>query len=144
MVQMHPDSRAACQMLRELLGAVRRAVLAAGATERHLQMRESPADETLHMSVDEREYVSQESDDLAVLLQEILHLPVEAGHGAETLVFAGVVNGTAVEYIASAVAGQVFGDSLLVREAVDMDMQQSVWLLRQPGAGPYKFFQDSR
>ena len=119
MVQMHPDSRAASQMLRELLGAVRRAVLAAGAAERHLQMRESPTDETVNMGVDEREYVPQESDDLAVLLQEILHLPVEAGHGAETLVFAGVVRAAAVEDIPTAITGVVCRKAAFKRKGVD-------------------------
>ena len=126
MVQMDHNPLAAGEVLGQFLCAVGRTVLAAGTPERDLQVGEAAADETLHMGVDQREHVPEESEDLAVGLEELLHLPVQACHGTETLVFPGIVYGTAVEDVASSVAGQVVRDALLVGETVDMHVQEAV------------------
>jgi len=131
-------------MLCEFLGAVSGTMLAAGAAKGHLQMRESPLQETVHVGVHDGEHVAKESQHLAVVLEELLHLPVKTGHAAETLVLAGVVDGAAVEDVAASISGQVLRYAFLERETVYMDVKSTVGSLRQAGAGGSKASQDVR
>ena len=142
-MQVDHDSGTAGEVLRQLLGAIGRTVLAAGTAERHLQVGESAADEALHMCVHQREYMAEESEYLPVGLEELLNFPVEAGHGAEPLVLARVMHRTAVEDISSPVSGQVLRNPLLEGETVDVHMQETVGGRRQSGTAAGKFAQHS-
>ena len=141
-MQVDDDSGTPGKMLGEFLGAVGGAVLPSRASEGNLKMAETPVYETLDMGVDQREHMPQECQDLPVCLQELLDLPVKAGHGTETLVLAGIVDGTAVEDITSTIAGQILGNAFPVGEAIDMDVKPAVRGRREAGALPGEFSQD--
>ena len=119
-------------------------MLAAGTAERDLQVRETPLQEAVHMRIDHGKNVAEERKDLAVLLKEILHFPVEAGHAAETLVLAGIVDCPTVENVTAAISGEVFGNPLLERKTVDVYVQQAVGDFRKAGAGSGKPLQHVR
>ena len=67
--------------------------------------------------------MAQELSDLAVILEEADHRLVASCQFPVRLVSSRIVNGPAVEDIASAVAGHILRDSLLVGEAVDLHFE---------------------
>ena len=105
-------------MLGEVLGAVGGAVLAAGATETDLEVREASGEETFHVRIDQGIDVAQEAEDLPVLLQEFDDGRIQAGELLEPVVLPRIVHAPAVEYISSPISGQVLRNPLLEGETV--------------------------
>ena len=104
---------------REMFGAIDRTVLSARTTESHLEMTEIAFNEPLYVMIYKCIHRLKESQYLAVLLEEVDDRLVQARHGLELLVFAGVVRTTAVEDISTAVAGFVCRYTTFKREGVD-------------------------
>ena len=80
------------EMLGEVLGAVGGAVLAAGAAETDLQMRETAGKEALHVRIDQGIDMVEETQDLAVLLEEIDHRLVQPGQLLEPLILPRIMH----------------------------------------------------
>ena len=70
--------------------------------------------------------MSEEVGYLAVILKELDDFGIQAGELAVVLVLAGIVDGPAVEHIATSVAGIVSRDAFLVGKAEDLDFQSLV------------------
>ena len=107
------------EMLGELFCAIDGAMLTAGATESDLKVGEVPFKESLDMMVDEPIDRVEESEDLAVFLEEVDNGLVKAGKRLELVIFAGIMRRTAVKDIAASIAGRVFGDTALIGEGID-------------------------
>lgn len=107
------------QVLSQVLGAIDRTVLTAGATERHLQVGEIALEEPLHVMVDKGIDGVQEGEYLAVLLEEVDDGLIQAREGLELLVLTRVVGRTAVEHIPATVTGFIDWNAALKREGVD-------------------------
>ena len=100
------------EVLGEVLGAVGGAMLAAGAAETDLQVREAALEEALHMRIDQGIDMVQEAEDLAVLLQEPDDGFIQAGQLLEPLVLPRIMHAPAVEHIPSPIPGRILGNSL--------------------------------
>ena len=70
--------------------------------------------------------MSEEVGYLAVILKELDDFGIQAGELAVVLVLAGIVDGPAVEHIATSVAGIVSRDAFLVGKTEDLDFQPLV------------------
>ena len=119
MNQMNTNIVLLLEMLRQMLGAIDGAMLATGATERDLQVREIAFDKALHMMIDKRINGVQESENLTVFLQKINNGLIEARKGLIFVVLTGVMGRTAIEDVTSSVAGFVGRDSTLKGERVN-------------------------
>ena len=107
------------EMLREMLGTIDRTMLPTRATESYLEVREVTFDEARRMMIDEGINGLQESQDLAVLLQKINDRLVQSGEGLVFVVLTGIMGSAAVEDIATAITGLIYGQALLKREGVN-------------------------
>ena len=76
----------------EMLGAVGRAVLTAGATETDLQMGEATGKEAFHMRIDQGIDMVQETENLPVLLQELDHGCIQASQLLEPFVLPRIMH----------------------------------------------------
>ena len=107
------------EVLGEVLGAVGGAVLATGAAETDLQVRETALEEALHVRIDQGIDMVQEAEDLAVLLQELNDGFIETGQLFEPLVLPRIVHTPAVEHIPSPIPGRILRNAFFERETVD-------------------------
>ena len=107
------------EMLREMLGTIDRTMLPTRATESHLQIREVAFDEARYMMVDEGIDRVEEGEYLAVLLEEVDDWLVQAREGLVFVVLTGIMGSAAVEDIATAITGLIYGQALLKREGVN-------------------------
>ena len=107
------------EMLREMLGTIDRTMLPTRATESYLEVREVTFDEARYMMVDEGINGLQKSQYLAVLLQKINDRLVQSGEGLVFVVLTGIMGSAAVEDIATAITGLIYGQALLKREGVN-------------------------
>ena len=107
------------EMLREMLGTIDRTMLPTRATESYLEVREVTFDEARRMMIDEGINGLQESQYLAVLLQKINDRLVQSGEGLVFVVLTGIMGSAAVEDIATAITGLIYGQALLKREGVN-------------------------
>ena len=104
------------QVFGQVFGAIDRAVLTAGATERDLQMVKTSLEEPFYMVVHQFINRFQECKNLAVLLKKINYRLVQARHLHKLLVLAGVVGRAAIEHISASIAGSVSRYAFLIRE----------------------------
>lgn len=107
------------QMLRQMLGAINRTVLSARATERHLQIGKIALNKPRYMMINKRIHGIQESQYLAVVLQEVNDRLIKAREGLVLLVLTRVMGGTAIEHIPAAVTGRVCRNTAFKRKGVD-------------------------
>ena len=107
------------EMLGEVLGAVSGTVLAAGAAEADLQVREIALKEALHVRIDQSIDMVQEAEDLTVLLQELYDGFIEAGQLLEPLVLPRIMHAPAIEHIPSPIPGRILRNAFLEGETVD-------------------------
>ena len=107
------------QVLRHMFGTIDRTVLAACATERHLQVCKIAFEESLYVMVHEGIYMRQERQYFAIVLQKVNHRLVQAREGFELVVLTGVVGTTAVEDVTATVTGGVFRNTALKGEGVN-------------------------
>ena len=110
-----------------MFGAIHGAVLSSGAAEADLKIGELPLYKAFDVSIHEGVNGIQEGKNLPVVLQELDHLRVHSGKLSVIFIFAGIVHGPAVEYIASSIAGGVSRYSLLVCEAVYFHFKAAVF-----------------
>ena len=116
-----------CEVGGEVLGAVDRTVLAAGAAEADLQVTEFPLDETLYMGIHEGVDAVEESQDFSVVLQEFDNLRIGAVELAVEFVLTGIVDAPAVKNIAAPVARIIRRDAFLEGETPDVHFQPPVF-----------------
>ena len=105
----------------ELLGAVDRAVLTAGAAESHLEGGEVAFEVLLDALADEGLGMVEEAVDGLLFLEEVDDGTVFAGVGFVFGIATGVGQGAAVEDEAATVAGGVGGESFFEAEGEDGD-----------------------
>ena len=110
-----------------MFGAIHGAVLSSGAAEADLKIGELPLYKAFDVSIHEGVNGFEEGQNLPVILQELDYLRVHSGKLAVIFIFAGIVHGPAVEYIASSIAGGVSRYSLLVGEAVYFHFKAAVF-----------------
>ena len=89
---MHFHGIFRCQVLGEVLGTVGGAVLAAGATEADLEMREAALEKALHMRIDQGIDVVEEAEDFAVLLEEVDHGLIQPRQLLEPLILPRIMH----------------------------------------------------
>ena len=106
-------------MLGQVLGAVGGAVLAAGATETDLEVRETTGEETFHVRIDQGIDVVQKAEDLPVLLQEFDDGRIQSGQLLEPLILPRIMHAPAVKYIPSPVPGSILRNPLLKGETIN-------------------------
>ena len=103
----------------EVLGAVSGTVLAAGAAETDLQVRETALEEPVHVRIDQGIDMVQEAEDLTVLLQELSDRFIQACQLLEPLIFPWIMHAPAVEHIPSSISGRILRNAFLEGETVD-------------------------
>ena len=101
------------EVLGEVLGAVGGAVLAAGAAETDLQVREAAGDESLYVRIDQGIDVVEEAEDLAVLLEELDDGRIQAGQLLEPLILPRIMHAPAIKYVTTSIPGSIFRDAFL-------------------------------
>ena len=104
------------EVLGQVFGAIYRAVLTAGATERDLQVVKTSLEEPFYMVVHQFIDRFQERKNLTVLLKKINYRLVQTRHLHKLLVLAGVVGRAAIEHISASIAGSVSRYAFLIRE----------------------------
>ena len=107
------------EVLSEVLGAVGGAVLAAGAAETDLQVRESALKEALHVGIDQGIDMVQEAEDLAVLLQELNDGFIKTGQLLEPFVLPRIMHAPAVEHIPAPISRCVLRNAFLKGKTVN-------------------------
>ena len=90
--QVYADWVFGHEVLGEVLGAVGGAVLAAGAAETDLQVRETAGKEALHVRIDQGIDMVQEAENLSVLLQELDDGRIQTGQLLEPLILPGIMH----------------------------------------------------
>ena len=113
MVEDDADAVFRMEMLGQMLGAIHRAVLTARAAEGEHQVCEAALQIALHMGISQAIDAVEEGEDLAVVLEKLDDGSIQACELLVGLIAPGVVRGTAVEDIASAVAALILGDAAL-------------------------------
>lgn len=103
----------------EMFGTIDGAVLPTGTTEGDLQIGKIAFDESLYMMINECIDGLEESEDLAILFEEIDDGLIQSGHLFVLIVFTGVMGRTAVKDITAAVAGLIRRDASFKGERVD-------------------------
>ena len=104
-----------------MLGGIDRTVLSAGTAEAYGKVGESPFDVALYMGIYQRIDVFQEAGDFSVFFQETDDIFIQSRIWLVSVIFAGIIYGTAIEYITTSVSGWVFRYSFLVGETHDLD-----------------------
>ena len=92
MNQVHADWVFGHEVLGQVLGAVGGAVLAAGAAEADLQVRETAGKEALHVRIDQGIDMVKEAEDFSVLLQELDDRRIQTGQLLEPLILPGIMH----------------------------------------------------
>ena len=133
MADAHLDAELLVDMLGQVLGGIDRAVLTTGTAEAEHEGGEATLDITAHMGIGEFIDAVEEGEDLTIILQEADDGLVETGELLVRLVAAGVVGGTTVEHIATAIATLVLRDSLAIGEAEDLDYQGALSIVFREG-----------
>ena len=119
MDEVDTDSVFVVQVLCQMFGTIDGTMLTAGTAERDLEVGEVAFDEALDMMVHQTIDGLQEREDLAVLFEEIDDGLVESGEGLVFVVLTGIMGSAAVEDIATAITGLIYGQALLKREGVN-------------------------
>ena len=126
MKNMHLDAELLTDMLGQVLGAVDAAVLSARATEAEHQTGEASLDVAGHVMVGQLIDGFEEIKNLTTVFQESNHRFVKSREFLVGLIAAGVVGGTTVEDIASAIARRILGNSFLIGEAIDAHHERTL------------------
>ena len=126
MAHVHLDAEFAVYMLCQMLCRVDTAMLSAGTSEREHKVGKSTVDIALYMSVSQLIYTFEKGKNLTVVLKESYYGLVESCEFLVWLIASGIVSGTAVEYIASAIARSVLRNALTVREAEHAHSQRAL------------------
>ena len=92
MNQVHFHGIFGDEVLGEVLGAVGGSVLAAGAAEADLQMRETTGDKPFHVRIDQGINVIQEAEDLTVFLEELDYRRIKPRQLFEPLILARIMH----------------------------------------------------
>ena len=92
-------------------------MLSAGATEADGQIAESAFDITFHGGIYQIIDMIEETKYFAIFFQESDYRLIQSGERFVTLILAGIIHGTAVEYISSYIAGRVIMNSILIGKA---------------------------
>ena len=121
MNQMNAHVISLFEVLGQSFGTIDRTVLTAGATKGHLKVSKTAFDEPLCMMIHKFIHGFQESQDLAVFLQEINNGLIQARELFVLLVLAGVVRATTVKDIPATVTGFVCRKAAFKREGVNGD-----------------------
>src|ERR1019366_7538273 len=107
MMHHHFHTILAAQMFRQLLREIHRAMLAAGAAERHHQVLEAAALIRAHACVHQRHCTSEKLVHALVLIEIVDDRRVFTGEGFEALFSAGIGEAAAIENEAAAIASVV-------------------------------------
>src|SRR5580765_5614490 len=124
MAKHHVQAIAVAQSLRQLLGEIDGAVLAARATERNHQMLESPPLVFLNARIDQRQNAREKLVHALLLIQVFNDGRVASGERFKLFEAARVGQAAAVEDKAAAVAGLVFGPAPVKRETEDANRKR--------------------
>jgi hypothetical protein len=111
---MYLNAELLMDMFGQMLGAIDGTVLTAGAAEAEHEGGEAALQVAGYVGIGELVDAVEEGDDFAVVLEESDDGLVETRQFLVGLVASGIVGGTAVEHVASAVARLVVGDALAV------------------------------
>src|ERR1700690_2587303 len=109
MSQHHLHALALAQMLRQLLRQVYRAMLAAGASERHHQILEATTLIFTHARIHQRNNARKKLVHALLLLQVVNHRRVFARENLESLFASGIRKAPGVENKATAISRLVLG-----------------------------------
>ena len=125
MVQVDLHAKGVVQVLGQVLGGIHRAVPPSGASERNTKAGETSFEISLYGRIYQGIDMLEEGQDFPILLQEADDRLVQSCQGFVGIVSAGIVDGTAVEDEAPAVARRVFGNAFGVGKARDADHQMT-------------------
>ena len=109
------------EVLRQMFGRIYRPVLAAGAAERYGEAGEPAFEVFLDAARYERIDIAEEILHFAFAVEKLDDGKLAAGEAFVLFVFAGIVDGAAVEDESSAVARWVGGNAAFVRKTADAD-----------------------
>lgn len=104
MADIHLYTELLVDVFGEMLGRINAAVLAACASEGEHQVGESAVDISLYVCVGKLVYAVEEGEYLSVVLKEADDRLVQSGELLVRLVTSGIVSGTTVEDVATAIA----------------------------------------
>ena len=104
MADIHLYTELLVDVFGEMLGRINAAVLASCASEGEHQVGESAVDIALYVCVGKLVYAVEEGEYLSVVLKEADDGLVQSGELLVRLVTSGIVSGTTVEDVASAIA----------------------------------------
>lgn len=104
MADIHLYAELLVDVFGEMLGRINAAVLAACASEGEHQVGESAVDISLYVCVGKLVYAVEEGEYLSVVLKEADDRLVQSGELLVRLVTSGIVSGTTVEDVATAIA----------------------------------------
>ena len=119
MGEVDADAIFLVEVLGEVLSTIDGAVLTTRATEGEHQVGEAALEVTLDVVVGQTINAVKEGEDLAVVLEELDDGSLQAVELLVRFVATGIMRGTTVEDVASAVAAAVLGDAALVGEGED-------------------------
>lgn len=117
MYEFYPDIEFTGNVLGGVLCAVYRPVLTTGASVSNHEICKSAVDVTLYGSIYKRMAVFKEGVDLSVVFQEFDYIGIKPGERLVAVVFARIINGSAVEYVSAAVSCGVVRNAFFIREA---------------------------
>lgn len=112
MAKMDLNTEFLVDVFGQMLGAIDTSVLTARTTKGEHERGKSSVDVALHMEVGKAIDTIEESEDFAILLQEVYHGLVETCHLPVLLITSRVVSGTTVKHITTAIAALVLRNAL--------------------------------
>lgn len=118
---VNTDAVFGVEVLREMLGAINGAMLAASAAEREHEVGEATLEVTFDMMVGQTVNAIEEGEDLTIVLEETDDRLIQASELFVSLITTRVVRGTTVEDIATTVAALILRDAAFVGEGEDAD-----------------------
>lgn len=119
--EVHDYSVFVVQVFCQVLCAVHRAVLPAGASKGKHEVREATLEIAFYVGIGQSIDRVEERQDLPVLFQEADDRFVQARQLLVRLIAPGVVRGAAVKDIPATIAAGVLGDATFVGEGEDAD-----------------------
>ena len=108
-------------------------MLASCASEGEHQVGESAVDISLNVRVGKLIYAVEEGEYLSVVLKEADDGLVQSGELLVRLVTSGIVSGTTVEDVATAIAGRILRNALAEREAEHSHTQRTLTVILGEG-----------
>ena len=101
-------------VLRHVLRAVNRAVLAASAAKAYHQVGETTFNKPLYMRVNKLIAVVKKCENTAIVFKVFDYLGIKTSKLLLTVVFSGIVHSATVKYIATAITRGIVGNAFLV------------------------------